>query len=278
MKTASRSRLAGILFFFATAVSFLLAPRDLAAAPPTGILFRSAAVEGVSYRYEVYVPEDWTAAKAWPVILFLHGIGHRGVYPPNSSESVLAKLFLGYQKSPQAIIVFPRCPEDATWIEPRMEKLELTALDQSIKEFHGDPSRVYLTGLSMGGYGTWYLASRNPGRFAALAPICGGVSIPKSVPLPAVSSAADPYADVAARIGRIPVWIFHGGADQLIDVTESRHMAAALRAAGAEVRYTEYPGVGHNSWDRAYSNPRLLPWLLSKSLRKPAKKQTESRN
>lgn len=251
---------------------FLCAAGGLAAAPATGILFRSASVEGVSHRYEVYVPEGWTARKAWPVILFLHGIGHRGTYPAGSSESVLARLFLGYQKSPQAIIVFPRCPEDATWIEPRTEKLALTALDQSVKEFHGDVNRIYLTGLSMGGYGTWYLASRNPGRFAALAPICGGVRVPKTVPLPAVSTADDPYADIARRIGHTPVWIFHGGADPVIDVAESQRMAAALKASGAEVRYTEYPGVGHNSWDRAYANPRLLPWLLSKSRRKPAAK------
>jgi len=269
MKTAHRSLLTKTLLLFA---AILCLSGGLAAAPATGILFRTASVEGVSYRYEVYVPPNWTAAKAWPVILFLHGIGHRGTYPANSSESVLAKLFLGYQKSLQAIIVFPRCPEDATWIEPRMEKLELAALDQSIHEFHGDTSRVYLTGLSMGGYGAWYLALRNPGRFAAIAPICGGIRVPKSVPLPAVSSAADPYADVAARIGHTPVWIFHGGADPVIDVSESRNMAAALKAAGGKVRYTEYPGVGHNSWNKAYSDPRLFPWLLSQSRRKPAAK------
>lgn len=152
-----------------------------------------------------------------------------------------------------------------------MEKLALTALDQSLKEFHGDPHRVYLTGLSMGGYGTWYIASRNPGRFAALAPVCGGIRAPKTVPLPAASSASESYADVAKKIGATPVWIFHGAADDVINVNESRRMADAMKATGAEVHYTEYPGVGHNSWDKAYAEPDLIPWLLSKTLVKQPK-------
>lgn len=184
---------------------------------------------------------------------------------------MLARLFLAYQKPPRAIIVFPRCPTDATWIEPRMEKLALTALDQSLKEFHGDPRRVYLTGLSMGGYGTWYIASRNPGRFAALAPVCGGIRAPNTVPLAAVSTTSDPYAEIAKKIGATPVWMFHGSADEVINVDESRRMAAALKANGGNVHYTEYPGVGHNSWDKAYAEPELMPWLLSKMLKAAAK-------
>ena len=256
--------------FSALLLAFSCAAPSRAAKPKTGILFRSAVVDGVSYRYEVYVPKTWTKQKKWPVILFLHGIGHRGQYPVGSNESVLARLFLGYQKPPQAIIVFPRCPKDATWIEPRMEKLALIALRQSMQQFRGDPDRVYLTGLSMGGYGTWYLASRNPGLFAAIAPVCGGVRAPKTVPLPAVSTAPDPFADVARKIGHTPVWLFHGDADDVIEVAESRHMAEAMQAVGAEVHYTEYPGVAHNSWDKAYAEAKLLPWLLSKSLRKSA--------
>lgn len=252
----------------AVLAAFFCAAPCHAAKPQTGIVFRSAVVEGVAYRYEVYVPPNWTRQKKWPVILFLHGIGHRGQYPAGSADSILARLFLSYQRAPQAVIVFPRCPEDATWIEPRMETLALTALRQSLQEFRGDPDRIYLTGLSMGGYGTWYLAARNPGRFAAIAPVCGGVRAPKTVPLPAVSTAPDPYADVAQKIGRTPVWLFHGDADDTIDVTESRRMAKAVKAAGGEVRYTEYPGVAHNSWNKAYAEPQFFPWLLSHSLRK----------
>jgi len=264
--TQRRTLLGGI---FLLALS-CLAPR-LSAESRTGILFRTVTIDGRSYRYEVYVPPAGSPRHKWPVILFLHGIGHRGQYPAGSNKSMLARLFLGYQKLPQAVIVFPRCPTDATWTEPRMEKLALKALEQSVREFRGDPHRVYLTGLSMGGYGAWYIASRNPGRFAALAPVCGGIRAPKTVPLSAVSTSSDPYADVAKKVGSTPVWIFHGSADEVISVDESRRMANAMKAAGAEVRYTEYPGVGHNSWDKAYAEPDLIPWLLSKTLSQPTK-------
>jgi predicted peptidase len=154
-----------------------------------------------------------------------------------------------------------------------MQAMALAALDQSIKEFHGDRRRVHLSGLSMGGFGTWELAMAQPGRFAALVPICSGVR-PLSdwpqlrVDLPADLKGADSYAEVARRIGKTPVWMFHGDADQSVPVEESRHMGAALKAAGAEFKYTEYPGVGHNSWDKAYAEPDLVPWLLSKSLKR----------
>jgi predicted peptidase len=231
-----------------------------------GIHFRNVTVGKSNYRYEIYVPSDWTPSKKWPVILFLHGIGHRGQYPLGKTESVLARLFLGYQKSPEAVIVFPRCPADATWIEPRMEELALKALSQSLREFNGDPNRVYLTGLSMGGYGTWYLASRHPGKFAAIAPICGGIRAQPLIPLPAVLTGDNPYADVARKIAPTPVWIFHGAADDVIDVTESRRMAEAIKAAGGEMHYTEYPNVGHDSWNKAYAEPEFINWLLSKTL------------
>jgi predicted peptidase len=151
-----------------------------------------------------------------------------------------------------------------------MKTQALAALDHSIKEFHGDRSRVYLTGLSMGGYATWDFAVAEPHRFAALVPICGGVrpAIDWSelrVHLPDDAKDADPYAEVARRIGKTPVWIFHGDADDAVPVEEARHMAAALKAARAEYKYTEYPGVGHNSWDKAYADLDLIMWLLSKS-------------
>ena len=264
--TQRRTLLGGIFLF-----GLFCSVPCLSARTQTGILFRTATVDGHSYRYEVYVPPGGPPRHKWPVILFLHGIGHRGQYPRGSSESVLARLFLGYQKPPHAVIVFPRCPTDATWLEPRMEKLALTALQQSVQEFHGDPRRVYLTGLSMGGYGVWFIASRNPDRFAALAPVCGGIRAPQTVPLSAVSTTSEPYADIAKKIGKTPVWIFHGSADKVISVDESRQMVTALKANGGNVRYTEYPGVGHNSWDKAYAEPELIAWLLSKTLGEPAK-------
>ncbi|MGA7614071.1 MAG: prolyl oligopeptidase family serine peptidase, partial [Thermoanaerobaculia bacterium] len=134
-------------------------------------------------------------------------------------------------------------------------------------EFHGDPRRVILTGLSIGGYGAYALAYEHPDRFAALVPICGGIlghsSASTVVQLPATAGSTDPYALVAARIREIPTWIFHGADDPVIPVEEARHMDAALKAAGADVRYTELPGTGHNAWDPAYGNADLWKWLLN---------------
>jgi predicted peptidase len=170
------------------------------------------------------------------------------------------------------IVVLPQCGKGKIWGEPDMQAQALAALDASIKEFHGDRKHVYLTGLSMGGFGSWELAARNPGRFAAIVPICSGVQPQKDWPQLRVTlvgdpKITDPFAEVAHRIGSIPVWMFHGDADQAVPVEQSRHMAEALKAAGTQFRYTEYPGVNHNSWDKAYAEPELVPWLLSKALK-----------
>jgi predicted peptidase len=157
------------------------------------------------------------------------------------------------------------------WPNPDMEAQVLLALEQSVAEFNGDPNRLYLTGISMGGYGTWSLAYQHPGKFAALVPVCGGIQPPGDIPTPEEGPFAhpelDPYAATAEKVGPTPVWIFHGEADRAVPVEESRKMEEALKKAGGNVRYSEYPGVGHNSWDRAYAEPELIRWLMRQ--RKP---------
>jgi predicted peptidase len=152
-----------------------------------------------------------------------------------------------------------------------MQAQALKALDQTVKEFNGDEDRTYLTGLSMGGYGSWVMAAGNPSRFAAIAVVCGGVRPPPrvNVPQPAdgLATSADPYGAVAAKVGKTPVWVFHGGADPVVPVTESRKMVDAIKAAGGSVRYNEYEGVGHNSWDKAYAEAELFPWMLALKLK-----------
>jgi predicted peptidase len=159
-----------------------------------------------------------------------------------------------------------------------MDELAVATLDGAIKEFHGDSQHTYLTGLSMGGYGAWHLAQKYPGRFAAMVVICGGIrpraSVLKAYPdlnkviLP---DSPNSYAAAAKTIGKIPVWIFHGDADDIVPVTESQRMYEAMKQVGADVHYTEYPGVGHASWNKAYDEPKLFPWLFSKSLGTPSK-------
>jgi len=252
--------------FWMLAASWVALPVACVAQPRTGLLFREVQVGSTTYRYEVFVPPTWNPREEWPVILFLHGAGHRGEYAPGETESLLGKRFVGYQKQNAAVVVFPRCRSKAWWSDPDMEAMAMKALEHTMKEFRGDARRVYLTGLSMGGYGAWHLAARHPGKFAAVAPVCGGIRTPPTIAIPPVSKAWDPYAEVARRIGKTPVWIFHGSADHTISVEESRKMAQALKAAGGNVRYTEYKGVGHNSWDRAYAEPEFFRWLLAQHL------------
>ncbi|MGH7452659.1 MAG: prolyl oligopeptidase family serine peptidase [bacterium] len=239
--------------------------------PKTGFLNRIVVINNVTYSYQVYVPADFTPKKKWPVILFLHGAGERGDDGVEQTQVGLGPAIRQHPERFPCIMVFPQCRYNNVWFGD-METQALKALEQSLKEFNGDAQRVYLTGISMGGYGTWYLAARHPGKFAAIAPICGGVVPPPTFPFPPAVArqipAEKPYETIAQRIGKTPAWIFHGDADPTIPVSESRQMAAALQKLGGNVKYTEYEGVNHNSWDRAYTEPEFVSWLLSHRLEK----------
>lgn len=248
-------------------ITALFALPAFAGRAQTGFLNRAVMEAGEEYRYQVYVPADWNDHKQWPVILFLHGAGERGDDGLLQSDVGLGHAIRKNAAAFPFIVVMPQCRKGKVWTQPDMEAQALEALDRSIKEFHGDRERVYLTGLSMGGFGTWDLAAKYPGRFAAYVVICGGISPLPQLPEIAVALAkehkvADPYAETVRLVGKTPVWIFHGDADPAVPVEESRKMKAALEAAHANVRYTEYAGVGHESWDNAYAEPDLVPWLL----------------
>lgn len=237
----------------------------------TGFLDRTIQVEGAEYRYQVYVPRSWSKKNHWPVILFLHGIGERG---DDGLQQTDVGMGHAIRKNPelwqQFVIVMPQCPSGRYWMEAPIERAALASLEKSIKEFKGDRDRLYLTGISMGGYGVWSIASHHPGLFAALVPICGGIVPPPQFPELRTDLAGDfdPYRDTAQKIGKAPVWIFHGEDDPTVPVTGSRKMAAALQTFGSSVRYTEYAGVQHNSWDRAYAEPELPAWLLAQRARR----------
>jgi predicted peptidase len=210
------------------------------------------------------------------VILFLHGVGEGGEDGLLQTQVGLGPAIRQARERFPFIVVFPQARRDQLWAG-EMATLALKTLDQALKEFNGDPQRLYVTGISMGGFGTWYLAAKAPGKFAAIVPICGFVNV-KRPDLPAERKAfilkdnpfdksPDPYVTVATQISKVPTWIFHGGADPVISPDESRRMFQTLKVSGFDVRYTEYEGVEHNSWDRAYAEPDLVPWLLS--LRRP---------
>jgi predicted peptidase len=238
----------------------------------TGFLDRTVTLANTKYKYQVFVPDNWTPKKKWPVILFLHGAGERGDDGLLQTDVGIATAIRMNRSRFPAIVVMPQCRKDVWWIDPPMDDVAMAALAQAEKEFQGDPRRTYLTGLSMGGYGTWHLSAKFPGKFAALVAICGGILRPDEARVHPPQDTA-PYSETANKIGgRTPVWIFHGAVDEMVPVTESRRMAEAMKALGGEVRYTEYPGVGHDSWDKAYAEPELVSWMLSKARSGKARK------
>ena len=246
----------------------------------TGFLRRSVTLRLATVDYRVYIPTGYDPAKKYPVILYLHGRGARG----NDNEKQIGGAHLGSviqlfdMKHPgryrSFIAVFPQT--QSGWLgEPAEQAMK--ALDQTVAEFNGDAQRIYLTGASLGGYGSWYLAAKYPNKFAAVVPVSGGVMTPSVQPLAALKSlmpaemfalysAPDPYAAFAKAVGKTPVWIFHGGQDDTIDVNESRKMAAALKAAGGTVKYTEYPEEKHFIADRVFTDAEFWKWLMSQGL------------
>ena len=251
------------------AVATLVASVGSISAQETGFLNRSILVDGAEYRYQVYVPRGFQRSISFPIILALHGGGEYGKDGLLQTDGGLARAIRRHVERFPAIVVFPQSPPGGTpGFQALGERIALAALDKSVAEFNADASRTYLTGLSMGGNGSWYLAYHHDDRFAAVVVVCGfvgeftgttsGVHYPPIVP----ASTTDPYATIAQKISRLPIWIFHGDADPTVPVDESRRMAAALKANGANVQYTELPGVGHNAWDPAYDRADLIAWLF----------------
>jgi predicted peptidase len=254
------------LWFLPVLMVLLAAASAQAKKAETGFLDRTVTVKGTSYKYVVFVPEDWSAKRNWPVILFLHGAGERGDDGVIQSEVGIGTAIRRHRERFPAIVVMPQCRKDVWWSNSPMDDMAIAALEAATKEFRGDKNRTYLTGLSMGGYGTWYLAAKYPGRFAAIAPICGGI-LPPDESRKHVAGETGPYTEAAKKIGsKTPTWIFHGGSDPVVPPAESQNMNEAMKALGGEVHYSEYPGVGHDSWVKAYDDEETMKWMLSKSL------------
>ena len=210
------------------------------------------AADGMEHKYVVFVPQDYKNDKNYPVILFLHGAGEREGGKKAPVEVGIGPAIKKQEKTFPFFAVIPRCgpPPAHNWQASGPDaKRALAMLEEVQKEFKIDAKRVYLTGLSMGGFGTWSLAAAHPEKWAAIVPICGR---------------GDPAT--AAKIKHIPCWCFHGDDDKAVKVDFCREMIKALKAAGGQPKYDEYPGVGHNSWDKAYGTAELYTWLLKQRL------------
>ena len=218
-----------------------------------------------SLHYRIHSPGDTDSGKQYPLILFLHGAGERGDDNRRQLRHGVADM-LAYSRETgnPAIIIAPQCPRGKQWVEtpwgadshsmpkepsvPMRMTIEL--LERTMSELPVDRKRVYVTGLSMGGFGTWDIIQRHPDIFAAAIPICGGGD-----------------TRMAPAIKGISIWAFHGGEDKTVKTKRSRDMIDSIRKSGGSPNYTEYEGVGHNSWKRTYSNREVLKWLFDQSRR-----------
>jgi predicted peptidase len=231
------------------ALHLSLAPSHAADPVEHGFLDRVYKSGDDEAKYVLFVPHDYKADKAYPVVLFLHGSGSTGIDGKKQVSGISAAIRAN-EKSFPAIVVFPQSQKRTWKADSEDGKRALAILAEVEKQYKVDPKRIYLTGLSMGGFGTWSLAVAHPEKWAAIVPICGG---------------GDPKQ--AEKIKNIPCWCFHGDADPTVKVDLSRNMIKAIKAAGGEPKYTEYPGVQHNSWTKAYADKELYEWLWKQQLK-----------
>ena len=209
------------------------------------LVFDKTVTKRVTCNYLLFLPEGYgKTEKHWPLILYLHGYGQRG----DDLEQIKVNGLAGKietDKSLPFVIVSPQCPENREWWS---DDVVINLLDHIIANYDIDERRVYLTGLSMGGFETWRLACEYPDRFAAIAPICGG---------------GEPLA--TESIKDIPIWAFHGANDDVVPLIRSIEMVDAVNKFGGDAKLTIYPGAHHESWEQTYANEELYEWFLKHS-------------
>ncbi len=220
----------------------------------TGFVPFATHAEGEEQPAVVYVPGIYDPEREWPLVVFLHGMGERGDDGHRQAEVGIGKAIRQHPERFPCLVVMPQCSISTTWSSSKNRKGAPAskhidaAIEHVMEKYNVDENRVSLTGLSMGGYGTFSYGALNIERFSALMPICGGGN-----------------PNNAAALAKKPMWVFHGGADPVVNPDQSKRMVEAIREAGGEVQYTEYPGVGHNSWDKAYGTKEAIEWMLAQS-------------
>ncbi len=238
-------------------------PRAIA----TGFLNKAIVKDGQEWRYVVYVPADYDPAEKWPMILFLHGAGERGTDGLIQSEVGIGTAIRRHHDWFPAIVVFPQCPPNCFW-DAILDELD-ACIAKTRASYNVDPKRVYLTGLSMGGYGSWIWGATKTGLFAAMMPICGGGSLLDIGGLSEEPLQAS-FGTLQERVGKlatVPIWALHGADDQTVPPLRSQQMVKLVKEAGGDVQYTEFADTGHNSWDKAYAKRKAINWLLKQRKR-----------
>ena len=236
------------LLLFMMLISGTLSSQELSQEPKQNVgSFKGNIIKEVSSEYLLYLPDGFDASpeKKWPLLVFLHGSGERGHDLEKVKVHGPPKLIEAGKKFP-FVVLSPQCPDSADWDTGTLFAL----VKHVVSRYKIDESMVYVTGLSMGGWATWDLAMAYPGYFAAIAPVCGRVN--------------RNYPKRAADLKEMPIWVFHGAADNVVPILEQAQMVKALKEAGNDVLFTIYPLSGHDSWTETYDNPALYEWFLSK--------------
>jgi predicted esterase len=244
--------------------------------PPqdTGFLNRSIVLQGITYKFQVYLPEDFyhpisdklprKKTEPPPIILFLHGRGERGSEGMWQTQIGLPQQLRDHPERWPFIVVMPQCPYRHFWTDPDMLRMAMGALDQETREFHAGADRTYLAGLSLGGYGAWELAKDHPHRWAAIAIASSGIFWSYAPERWREQSTLP--AEYARAVGHTPIWLFHGMEDTTVVPRQSEIMYEAIKAENGHIRFWEYQGLHHDCWTRAFNEPELPRWLLSHRL------------
>jgi len=229
--------------------------------------FETYRKDGHTLPYRLYQPPQIEPGHKYPLVLFFHGAGERG--DDNRKQFLRFASVAEFWKTTPCFVLAPQCPDlgqpadpEHAWVQTKFGaeshtmnatptwplRLAMDVFARTIADHPIDPDRIYVTGLSMGGFATWEILQREGGKFAAAMPVCGGADLA-----------------FAPKLASLPIWVFHGDADDTVMVKRSRDMVAALKAAGGNPKYTEYPGVGHDCWSVTYANPEVWKWLFAQS-------------
>jgi predicted peptidase len=250
-----------VLAFVVLLAIFAWAVRPEVSLPLEPLVFKDK--DGRQLPYRLMKPDGYDAGKKYPLVVFLHGAGERGTDNAKQMTHGVPQFASKENRAEYpCFLIAPQCPANVKWVDvdwsaashtipkemTEPARLTIELIEAIAKEFSIDKKRIYITGLSMGGFGTWDLVARYPDLFAAAVPVCGGAD-----------------EATAEKIKNLPIWAFHGGKDGVVKTVRSRNIIAALEKAGGKPKYVEYPNIGHDAWNPAYKDAEMFKWLFAQT-------------